>query len=286
MRHKRTWIIVSLLFVVNPAMVDAKTPVNDKTPARLIAEGHYRRGHELYMQSRYEEALREFDVAFKEYFSLDLVYNRAVCLEKLERWQEAIDAYDRYLDVADEQDREKTRLTIKALKEKIKAAEEAKKSTTQPSVEASPPASSMPMTVTPELTVKPPSIVSVEPILVPSTSTRATEKSFSIGGPVALAVIAVAGVGIGSGMVASSHDDYSRFLKLCAPACDPSDLSLSATKQQAGIATIAIGGAAIAVDVGLWLYWDRVRKMRSTTPVSTVRLMPTSSGVLVLGTFD
>ncbi len=61
------------------------------------ARRHFERAALLYEQERYEEAIGEFQTAreIKPVPAFD--YNIGKCFDRLERWKEAADAYERYL---------------------------------------------------------------------------------------------------------------------------------------------------------------------------------------------
>lgn len=66
-------------------------------PDTQAARRHFTLGQQLYEQERYDDAVREFMTAkeLKPIPAFD--YNIGRCLDRLERWSEAADAYQRYL---------------------------------------------------------------------------------------------------------------------------------------------------------------------------------------------
>jgi tetratricopeptide (TPR) repeat protein len=83
----------------------ARAQVGD--PDVQAARRHFDRGTELYQADKYEEAMREFVLAKELRPAPAFDYNIGRCLDRLERWREAADAYDRYL--ASTGDSEETR---------------------------------------------------------------------------------------------------------------------------------------------------------------------------------
>jgi tetratricopeptide (TPR) repeat protein len=66
-------------------------------PDTQAARRHYDRGLKLYDQEHYEEAAREFQTAKEMRPTPAFDYNIGRCYERLERWKDAADAYDRFL---------------------------------------------------------------------------------------------------------------------------------------------------------------------------------------------
>ncbi|HZS36320.1 MAG TPA: tetratricopeptide repeat protein [Polyangia bacterium] len=104
------WVIwVVLVAAWSPARAQAPDP--DTQAARR----HYDRGLALYDQERYDAAIREFSAA-KELKPLPAFdFNIGRCYERLERWRDAAEAYERYLAAvpdAPERDMLKERLVV------------------------------------------------------------------------------------------------------------------------------------------------------------------------------
>jgi tetratricopeptide (TPR) repeat protein len=66
-------------------------------PDTQAAKRHFQRGTELYGQEKYEEAVKEFTTAKELKPNPAFDYNIGRCYDRLERWKEAADAYERYL---------------------------------------------------------------------------------------------------------------------------------------------------------------------------------------------
>jgi hypothetical protein len=62
-----------------------------------VAKKHFAAASELYARNKYEAALAEFKRAALAKPLPDIDYNIALCLDRLERFEEAIEAYRRYL---------------------------------------------------------------------------------------------------------------------------------------------------------------------------------------------
>jgi tetratricopeptide (TPR) repeat protein len=86
----------------------------------------YARGTEHYNNARYESALAEFQVAASLHASPDFQYNLALCYEKLNKYEEAIRAYETYLRTkGDAPDRANVEDRIERLRQQQRAAESA-----------------------------------------------------------------------------------------------------------------------------------------------------------------
>jgi tetratricopeptide (TPR) repeat protein len=66
------------------------------------AKRHSDRGRQLYDQGQFQAAMDEFLRARDEHSSPAFDYNIGRCLERLDRWGEAADAYERYLPIAND----------------------------------------------------------------------------------------------------------------------------------------------------------------------------------------
>ncbi len=65
----------------------------------------YERGTDAYAHQRYEEALLAFEQAYASSKLPNLLFNIAVCHEKLQHWQAAVENLRRYLATEDVKDR-------------------------------------------------------------------------------------------------------------------------------------------------------------------------------------
>jgi tetratricopeptide (TPR) repeat protein len=94
---ERMWgrVVVVLVALGGVAHADG---AND--PDLQAARRHFERGLELYRADNYEAAVVEFRTAAELRPSPAFDYNIGRCYDRLERWQEAADAYQRYIDAA------------------------------------------------------------------------------------------------------------------------------------------------------------------------------------------
>lgn len=111
--------LLLLLALGVPGVCQAAGGLPDDAPPQAVQR--YTIGVELYRAEKYEAAAREFRVAFKLYpKSTKLAYNLARCLERANRYGEAVDAYREYLELApNADDRAEVEGSIAALTEEL-----------------------------------------------------------------------------------------------------------------------------------------------------------------------
>jgi tetratricopeptide (TPR) repeat protein len=83
---------LALLWTAGPARAE---PAPE--PDTELARRHFEAGLELYGATRYHEALLEFEMARALKPSPALDYNIGRCQERLEEWERAVEAYDRFV---------------------------------------------------------------------------------------------------------------------------------------------------------------------------------------------
>ena len=84
----------ALVFVL---LALARVAHAQEDPDTQAARRHYERGAQLYNHDRYEEAVREFSTAKSLKPTPAFEFNIGRCYDRLERWRDAADAYERYL---------------------------------------------------------------------------------------------------------------------------------------------------------------------------------------------
>jgi tetratricopeptide (TPR) repeat protein len=92
-------------------------------PDLEIAQRHFASGTKFYQHKRYAPALREFQAARVAKPVPELDYNIARCLDRMERYADALTAYERYIDArANASDGPAVRERIAALKTRVPTA--------------------------------------------------------------------------------------------------------------------------------------------------------------------
>jgi tetratricopeptide (TPR) repeat protein len=87
--------VLSLLVLLSPLAARADASAED--PDTVAARRHFDAGLELYGLERYIDAIREFELARAVRAIPAFDYNIGRCEERLERWSDAIAAYERFL---------------------------------------------------------------------------------------------------------------------------------------------------------------------------------------------
>src|SRR5688572_18307771 len=85
-----------------------------------VAKLHAEAGRNYYRAGKYVEALEEFKKAYRLEPRAALTYNIARCHERLSQWEEAINAYERYVkEATDPRDKAESLDKIELLKKKL-----------------------------------------------------------------------------------------------------------------------------------------------------------------------
>jgi tetratricopeptide (TPR) repeat protein len=149
----------------------------DLDPDTEVARKHFAAGSEHYRAGEYELALKEFETSRRAKALPALDYNIGRCLDRLERYSDAVAAYRRYVDaMPDAADAPEVKARIRELQDRL-AAEH------PPVVEAA--------------LAKPPE---------PAPKKRRPRWVWGVVGAVAgVVVITAVGVGVGLGTSSSSH---------------------------------------------------------------------------------
>lgn len=97
-----------------PALADVQDPDTE------VARRRFMRGAELYDQGRYAEAAAEFEAASRLRPAPQFDFNIGRCLDRLEHWGEAADAYERYA-TSHPPDEEDVRARVAVLRKRVLA---------------------------------------------------------------------------------------------------------------------------------------------------------------------
>lgn len=200
-----------------------------------VARKHFALGSERYAAGDYVGALSEFELAKRARPVAALDFNIARCLDRLERYGEAIVAYRRYVTAApNEADSATVRERIGVLEARL-VAEPPAVSPTKPAEPVAPPV------VAPPAVTAPP----------PSPPTRTTARYLVPG-----ILTGVTGVTLVTGAallgVLANKYDHANSAAGCRP-CTDGEIAPLRRYQAAGFAMMGISGALLVVDVALFV---------------------------------
>jgi tetratricopeptide (TPR) repeat protein len=186
-------------------------------PDEEIARRRFEQGTALYAEGRYADAAVEFTRGGEVKPSPAFDYNIARCFDRLERWDEAIAAYEKYIGAASPgADIAEARQRIEILRARRDAHR-------------------------------------LPPGAAPAVEKRETARPrFGLAAPVVVGVAALALVATGLGLYFSAGSAFDGLSSSCAPHCDRAQWTGLQAEERAGVGLLAIGGALALVDVVLW----------------------------------
>ena len=203
------------------------------------AKDHYQRGAALYSATRYESALHEFETAYTQVPSPDLIYDIARCLDHLNRREEAVAAYTRFLNTNGSG-------TPQAGEVRVRLAEIGALAPPKPS--ALPPPS------LPVIVVPPPTTLTL-----PSTNSPSSRRYIAPGVLGGGTVIVGA---VGASLLGNALWNYNGLNKACAPDCARSVWSGLPAREHAGEALLGIAGAAAVADIVLFVIESKSKRRK------------------------
>jgi tetratricopeptide (TPR) repeat protein len=223
------------------------------------AKEWYESGKAFYQEARYDQALVEFEIAYRMSSRPTLLRSIGYCYEKLDRLEEALDAFYRWLGQAAPQDHTEIERHIRRIEQAIEAANQ---------VVAPPP---------------PPPPPRQEPL--PQPEPVYERAGWRMGtGPAVL--YGVSGIGAITGTVFAVQADHAR--KAAAELCSSGDAvfctgeagaSISRDRTFSGIADLSFGLGGVAIVAGsLWMVIDNGRR-------TAVQVGPVGQGLGLWGTF-
>ncbi len=299
-------LMIGLLMACASPLARAETP--DVDIDTESAKRHFAKAVEFYDANDYEHALAEFEAARDARPLPALNYNIARCLDRLERFEEAIKNYRFYLQdegaTADAQD---ARRRIEVLQDRL-ARRRARAQAGQGERPATP-ATSAPAPARPERSpalgavapavsarpAPPPAVesphlppapsphspagagrpmpASPSPIAAAATPVRDPPPAEPAGRRwlIAPAILGAAGVAVliaGVGVTAWGYSNYQGFAGTCSPRCNPQDTNPLHGELDAGYALLGVGAAALAVDAAVWALAARGRHGRAAEKVA------------------
>jgi tetratricopeptide (TPR) repeat protein len=141
MRRYAVFLSVPILCAVVglPAAANAQAPAAgaaDDAATEAMRE-RFEKGQDYYEQRKYEAAASEFRAAYEIKPAASLLYNEAVCYEKLRDFNKAANLFRRYLsDSPNARDRKAVETRIAALEQEAKARKDPREKRTGPTIES------------------------------------------------------------------------------------------------------------------------------------------------------
>lgn len=242
-----------------------------------LAKGYYKLGVDLYNRADYEEALVQFQKAYKHSGKATLFHNIARCYESLGRHEEAVKHYERFLKEGNPPDPGMIKARITNLRRLI---EKKKAKKPQPASRPVKPAS-QPVGTGPK--PKPP-IVEPRPVPIPPAPGRPLRTTgwvmVGVGGASLVAGLIFGG--LASDMADTLEKQNSANPPVEYDAGIQEDEETGRTLQALQILTLAVGGAVVATGVVLLIVDARKQsKERRAWLTPTV----TPGGAMVTGGF-
>jgi tetratricopeptide (TPR) repeat protein len=226
----------------------------DLDPDTEVARRHFDRGTKSYQEQDYEVALREFEAARRVKSLPAFDYNIGRCQDRLERYPEAVAAYERYVASSVAPDVAEVRERIRVLKERIAEAEAAAK----PAVPSPPAKEPAPAPAVPAAPPEAPA----EPVRSPSPALPLV-----VGGLTVAA--ALAGTALYFGSALPGYQALDTGPDSCRP-CTPADYAGVKMAAEASYGLWITAGVIAAVDVALWIV-HALRARRSPGGEAVVR---------------
>ncbi|HEY2743589.1 MAG TPA: tetratricopeptide repeat protein [Polyangia bacterium] len=216
-------------------------------PDEEAARRHFERGLTHYDAGEYQAALDEFDAVKRFRDSPALDYNIARCYDRLERYPEAVAAYERYVtQKPDASDAAEIKERIAILRSRLAP---------QPVAPAPAPAPAPVPAPAPAPT--PPPTPAAAPVVIAPASTPVDEGARPrpirrYAAAIAVGAGAVVAAAIGAGLLGSVKHDYDAALgpSGCRP-CSDDQIAPLQHRADAGYALFGVAGALVVVDVAL-----------------------------------
>lgn len=257
-------VLTAALLLAHPAFAQpgAAVPADDIEAAKA----HYAAGSAYYEQANYADAVKEFNEAYRLSKRTDLLYNIAICYERLDDFDDAIATLQKYLV---ERPDAKDRVTIENRIANLTKLRDQKRAAQPP-----PPQQPQPQPVQP-----------IQPVPVAPAPTERAPRWWLPG-----TVVAVVGAGLlvaalGTGLVAAA--DYNDLKNNCPNnVCPPKYQSERDSGKSLALASDVLTGigaaAVVAGAVAIGVMSRPVKKKEAppqTMPQTTI--VPTPTGLAV-----
>jgi tetratricopeptide (TPR) repeat protein len=240
--------------------------------ASELARQHYREGTKLYDLRRYREAAHEYEAAYEAKDDPALLFNIAQAYRLAGAYEDAIASYRAFLRNAPEApNRSAVEARIAELQDLLAVQRKQNDVPPQGTMAPREPAKSAPPS---------PIIATATAAVGPSDDERARGHKLKLAG-IGVAAGGLALAAVGATLASLAHQAAEQVGS--APAFDPSADARGKLDQSLAIAGLAVGGAAIAGGVTLWLVGRHAQRRSSFVVAPT--LAPTRTGVAAVGTF-
>lgn len=146
---RQTMLCLALAFCFSPLTAEADQYPDADT---MIAKGHFSRGVASYEAGKHQEALEEFEAAWRERKLADLKYWIGLCYLKLGRDEEALANLEVYANISiNDRKAKEARGLAAGLRRKLEAKDRALSSSTSPPSVAPSSVAPSPTTITPRV---------------------------------------------------------------------------------------------------------------------------------------
>jgi tetratricopeptide (TPR) repeat protein len=254
--------VALVLFAYAPAHAQAVTAAMPPADDMEAAKAHFAAGSAYYEQADYTDAVKEFNEAYRLSKRTDLLYNIAVCYERLNDYDNAIATLKRYLI---EKPNAPDRVTIESRIQNLQKAKEAQPAPGKPVPAPAPKPIASP----------------VSTVSAPATRSERPARWWLTGTVIGAAGAAVLAGSLGTGLAA--HSLYQDLSKKCQNQSCPPDRNLENEQSRGralGIASdvlLGVGIAAVATGVVLLI----VKSRHHPTAVRQAWLAPSLRGLAV-----
>ena len=243
----------------------AEEPAVTEDPNTAVARARFSEGETLYRARDYEKALVAFQSARegKELAAVD--FNIARCLDRLGRWQEAMDAYQQFVRAA--------KLEGTSPKETVDEASDrigilkARLAARGTLVESAPVA-------------KPGEAKAAVPAVAESKIIVSPDEAPSELAPIVLGVAALGALGAGIGFYVSARNDHDGPLLACKGLCDPNTVQDAMNREELGDVLMVIGALLVVGETALITHLYRRAHREGTAWIA-----PTVGGLIAGGRF-
>lgn len=234
--------LLILLLLVGSAAERVAVAQQALDPDEEAARRHFERGLTHYDAGEYQEALAEFDAVKRFHDSPALDYNIARCYDRLERYPEAVAAYERYVaQKPDAADAAETRERIATLRARLAPPSPSNAAPPKPAPAVAEPAVAAPAVAAPPVAAPAPK---------PADEPARPSPVRRFAAPIALGAGAFVAAAIGAGLLGSVKSDYDAALgpSGCRP-CSDAQIAPLERRATAGYALVGVGGALAVADV-------------------------------------